>query len=59
MPRLFSIIYSLASTVLAGSALVFVLEAGWVSGVAIVAALATGAVVAVPVDWVIAQELDR
>ncbi|MEL6207028.1 MAG: hypothetical protein AAFR47_17180 [Pseudomonadota bacterium] len=59
MPHFFSIIYSLAWTFLAGSALVVVLVAGWVSGPAIIAALAAGAVVAAPVAWVIERELDR
>ena len=57
MGRLWSLVYSLASTVLMGVCLVSVLVAGYVSGVAIVAALATGAVLAVPASWVIARAL--
>jgi hypothetical protein len=55
--RLWSLVYSLASTVLMGVCLVSVLVAGYVSGVAIVAALATGALLAIPASWVIARAL--
>ena len=57
MGRLFPLIWSLASTVLMGTGLVVVLVAGYVTGVAIVAALALGAVAAIPVAWVIARAL--
>ncbi len=57
MGRLWSLVYSLASTVLMGVCLVSVLVAGYVSGVAIVAALATGALLAIPASWVIARAL--
>ena len=49
MSKLFSLVYSLAATVLAGVGLVAVLVAGWVSAPAIVGAIAGGAVLAVPV----------
>lgn len=57
MTRLFSLIYSLASTVLVGVALVATLVSGFVTGPAIIAAIVIGFVVAVPVAYVIAKRL--
>ena len=59
MSRLFSLVWSLAATVLGGSALVAVLVAGWVSAPAIVAALATGAALAAPVAYVVARQIEQ
>lgn len=57
MTRLLSLIYSLAATVLVGVCLVVTLVAGFVSGPAIVAAIASGAVLAAPVAYIVARKL--
>jgi hypothetical protein len=59
MSKLFSLVYSLAATVLAGVALVTVLVAGWVSAPAIVGALAGGAVLAIPVALRLAPRIEE
>jgi CBS-domain-containing membrane protein len=57
MFRLASILYSLIGTTLAGTAMVAVLTAGFDTLVPIVAAAAAGAVLAVPVTYLIAREI--
>lgn len=57
MLRLASVLYSLIATALAGTAVIAVLTAGFVSALAIFSAAATGAVVAAPVSWVVAKKL--
>ena len=57
MLRLFSIVCSLASTVLVGVFLVFALTAGFVSGPVIVGCIAAGFVLAMPVAWRSARAL--
>jgi hypothetical protein len=59
MSKLFSLVYSLAATVLAGVALVTVMVAGWVSAPAIVGALGGGAVLAVPVALRLAPRIEE
>ncbi|MCE8509540.1 hypothetical protein KBY24_16095 [Ruegeria pomeroyi] len=57
MMRLASILYSLISTALAGTAVIAVLTAGLVSLKAILAAAVTGFIVAAPVSWILARRL--
>lgn len=57
MMRLASILYSLISTALAGTAVIAVLTAGMVSLKAILAAAVAGFVVAAPVSWMVARRL--
>ncbi len=57
MMRLASILYSLISTALAGTAVIAVLTAGLVSLNAILLAAAAGFVVAAPVSWWVARRL--
>jgi hypothetical protein len=57
MYRLASLLFTLISSALAGSAVIAVLVAGFVSVPAIVGAAAAGAAVAVPVSWVVARKL--
>lgn len=57
MFRLASILYSLIGTTLAGTAMVAVLTAGFDTLVPIVAAAAAGAILAVPVTYLIAREI--
>jgi hypothetical protein len=57
MFRLFSILWSLAFFVLAGSAIVVVLTMGRFGTVPILIAAGLGAVVALPVAWVLARRL--
>jgi hypothetical protein len=57
MFRLFLILYTLAATVLAGSAIIAALTMNLVDLQSIIAAAAVGAAVAVPVAWMIAKRL--
>jgi hypothetical protein len=57
MLRLASILYSIISPSLAGTGVIVVLTAGYVSVPAIIAAVAIGAVLALPVYYFIAQKL--
>ncbi|MEM1429249.1 MAG: hypothetical protein AAGG09_07310 [Pseudomonadota bacterium] len=57
MFRLFSIVYSIASMVLAGGFVVAALVLGFVSGAAIIAAVLCGAVLAGPVAYIVARKL--
>jgi hypothetical protein len=57
MLRLASILYSIISPSLAGTGVIVVLTAGYVSVPAIIAAVAIGAVLALPVSYFIAQKL--
>lgn len=57
MMRLASILYSLISTALAGTAVIAVLTAGMVSLNTILLADAAGFVVAAPVSWWVARRL--
>lgn len=57
MFRLFLILYTLAATVLAGSAIIAALTINLVDLQSIIAAAAAGAAVAVPVAWMIAKRL--
>ncbi|MEI2807924.1 hypothetical protein [Albidovulum sp.] len=57
MFRLFLILYTLAATVLAGSAIIAALTMNLVDLQSIIAAAAAGAAVAVPVAWMIAKRL--
>lgn len=57
MLRLAAMLYSLIATAVAGSAVIAVLSAGMVSVGAIVSAAAAGAVVALPVSWLVARKL--
>lgn len=59
MFRLASILYSLISTSLAGAGVIAVLAAGFVTVNAILAAAAAGALMAVPVSWMVARQLYR
>lgn len=57
MFRLASILYSLISTALAGTAVIIVLTAGAVTLPAILGAAAVGFVLAAPVSWLVARKL--
>ena len=57
MFRLASLLFTLISSGMAGSAVIAVLVAGYVSVTAIVAAAAVGAVAAMPVSWMVARKL--
>lgn len=57
MIRLFLIIYTLAATTLAGSAIVAALTVGRVDALSIIVAAVAGAVVALPVSWFVAKAL--
>ena len=60
MTRLFSLVYSLAATVLGGVGLVIVLVSVAQPTLALmIAAFAAGAVLAVPVAYVVARKLHR
>ncbi|MBC7137589.1 MAG: hypothetical protein H5U17_02395 [Defluviimonas sp.] len=59
MVRLFLIIYTLAATVLAGSAVVAALTMGRVDAVSIIVAAVAGAVVALPVSWLVVRTLQQ
>lgn len=57
MARLASILYSLIATTLAGTAVIAVLTAGHGTLAPIVAAAALGAIVALPVSWLVARAI--
>lgn len=57
MGRLFMIIYALVSTALAGSAVVAALTMNLFDVRSIVAAAVAGALLAVPVAWMIARKI--
>lgn len=57
MARLASILYSLIATTLAGTAVIAVLTAGYGTLAPIVAAAALGAIVALPVSWLVARAI--
>lgn len=59
MIRLFSIIYALAFTVLAGTAVVAVLAMNRVDLTAILLAAALGAIAALPVAWGVARKISE
>lgn len=59
MIRLFSIIYTLAFTVLAGSAIVAVLVMNRVDLSAILLAVALGAIAALPVAWGVVKQISE
>ncbi len=59
MFRLASMLYSIIATAMAGSGVIAVLSAGYVSVTAILGAAAIGAVVAVPVSYLIAREITK
>jgi putative flippase GtrA len=57
MIRLASILYSLIGSSMAGAAVISVLVAGYLTVPAILAAAAAGAVVAMPVAYLVARRL--
>ena len=57
MLRLASILYSIISTSLAGTAVIAVLVAGYGTLVPILLAAAAGAVLALPISWYVARQL--
>ncbi len=57
MLRLFFIIYTLAGTTLAGSAIVAALTMQMVDAKSIIVAAVLGALAAVPVAWVVAKQI--
>ncbi len=59
MFRLATILFSLIATTLAGTAIIAVLTAGYVTLIPIVSAAALGALAAVPVTYLIAREIYR
>ncbi|PPB81852.1 hypothetical protein LV82_01069 [Albidovulum inexpectatum] len=58
MLRLFFIIYTLAGVTLAGAGIIAVLTVGMVDMWSIIVAAAIGALLAVPVAWVVARRLE-
>ena len=59
MFRLASMLYSIIATAMAGSGVIAVLSAGYVSWPAILGAAGVGAVLAVPVAYLIAKEITK
>lgn len=59
MTRLFGILYSMGSITLAGSAVVVALVTGYVTWQAILGAAVAGAVLALPVCWLLAKRLTQ
>ena len=57
MFRLASLLYTLISSALAGTGVIAVLAAGYVSVTAILTAAVIGAVIAAPVSWLVARQL--
>ena len=57
MLRLASILFAVISTTLAGSGVIAVLVAGYVTLVPILIAAAVGAIFALPISWVVARGL--
>ncbi|MGO4851524.1 hypothetical protein [Phaeovulum sp. W22_SRMD_FR3] len=57
MVRLFSIIYSLAGSALAGSGVVMALSTGHYGAEPILIGAAAGALLAVPLSWLVARRL--
>ena len=57
MLRLASILYSIISTTLAGTAVIAVLVAGYGTLTPILLAAAAGAVIALPISWLVASEI--
>ncbi|GAA6177492.1 hypothetical protein [Sulfitobacter pacificus] len=57
MFRLASMLYSIIATALAGAGVIAVLTAGYVSLTPILAAAAAGAVLAMPVAYLVARKL--
>ncbi|MCC0065222.1 MAG: hypothetical protein H6895_14235 [Defluviimonas sp.] len=57
MTRLFFIIYTLAGTTLAGSAIIAVLSMNMFDLRSILIAAAAGALVALPVAWIVARRI--
>ena len=57
MYRLASLLFTLISSAMAGTAVIAVLVAGYVSVAAIVGAAAVGTVLAMPVSWMVARKL--
>lgn len=57
MFRLASLLFSLIASSLAGTGVIVVLVAGHVTLIPILAAAATGAILAVPISWLVARRL--
>lgn len=57
MLRLASILYSIIATTLAGIGIIAVLAAGFGTLTPILIAAAVGAVIALPVSWVVARQI--
>jgi hypothetical protein len=57
MARLFFVLFAVIGTTMAGIGVVIVLSLGWVAVLPIVAAAASGAVLALPATWVVARQL--
>lgn len=57
MLRLASALYSIIATALAGSGVIAVLTMGFVDWMPILFAAAAGAIVALPVSWLIAKKI--
>ncbi len=57
MIRLASILYSIIGTTLAGIGVIFVLTTGYDSVTAIIAAVVIGAVIGLPVSYLIARKI--
>lgn len=55
--RLMMVLYSIIATALAGSGVVAVLTAGYATLWPIVIAAAAGALLALPVSWVVARQI--
>jgi hypothetical protein len=57
MLRLASILYSIISTSLAGTAVIAVLVVGYGTLVPILVAAGAGAIIALPISWLVAREI--
>jgi len=56
--RLMMVLYSMIATALAGTGVIAVLSAGYVTLWPIIGAAAVGAALALPVSWAVARQLD-
>ena len=56
--RLMMVLYSIIGTALAGSAVILVLTLDYVTLWPIVGAAAVGAVLALPISWIVARQIE-
>ena len=57
MTRLFMLLFSIVFTALAGIGVILVLVLGYYNAMAIIAAVAGGGILALPVTWLVAKRM--